>query len=129
LTTTLVGFGNDAEVKNALAAVDNYKPRTAAELIGVKTRASLSMEGICTGCAYCDDCPEGIPIPKYMDAYNQKMLSASKADKEIYDRLKWHWGVPAQSAAKCVACGQCEAACTQHIDIIKRLKHIAEHGN
>jgi predicted aldo/keto reductase-like oxidoreductase len=129
LTTTLVGFGTDAEVKNALAAVDNYKPRTASELSDVKKRASLSMEGICTGCAYCDDCPEGIPIPKYMDAYNQKMLSASKADKEISDRLKWHWHIPAKDAAKCVACGHCEAACTQHIDIIGRLKHIAENGD
>jgi predicted aldo/keto reductase-like oxidoreductase len=127
LSTTLVGFGSEAEVADALAAVDDYKPRTVAELAEVKARASLSMEGICTGCAYCDECPQGIPIPKYMDAYNQKMLSATKADKEIYNRLNWHWHIPAKDAAQCLACGQCETACTQHINIIERLKYIAEH--
>jgi predicted aldo/keto reductase-like oxidoreductase len=129
LSTTLVGFGSEDEVKTALAAMDDYRPRAASELAEVKARASLSLEGICTGCAYCDECPQGIQIPKYMDAYNQKMLSSTKVDKEIYDRLKWHWHIPAQDTAKCVACGQCEAACTQHINIIERLKYIAEHGN
>jgi predicted aldo/keto reductase-like oxidoreductase len=129
LSTTLVGFGSEGHVKNALAAMDNYKPRTASELAEVKKSASLSFEGLCTGCAYCDECPQGIPIPKYMDAYNQKMLSSTQANKEIYDRLAWHWSIPAEGAVKCVACGQCEAACTQHINIIERLKYIAAHGN
>jgi hypothetical protein len=58
-----------------------------------------------------------------MDAYNHKLLRGS--DQEILDRLKWHWGISPDEAARCSECGQCEEACTQHLDIIERLKHIA----
>lgn len=124
ISTTLVGFGSAEEVEAALAAMEGYRERSEAELAAVKAAASSSFEGICTGCGYCDDCPQGIPIPKYMDAYNQKLLT----DKEsaVADRLKWHWGgLKAEGAGACVECGLCESACTQHLDIMERLKEIA----
>jgi predicted aldo/keto reductase-like oxidoreductase len=121
ITSTLVGFGSEAEVADALTAMEAYRPRTEAELAAVKTSATGSFEGICTGCAYCDECPQGIPIPKFMDAYNQKLL---KGENPI-TRLKFHWEIDIKKAAECVACGQCEEACTQHLPIIKRLKEFA----
>jgi predicted aldo/keto reductase-like oxidoreductase len=124
ITATLVGFGTVEHVNEALKAVEGYKPRTAAELEDVKARSAGSFEGICTGCAYCDDCPQGIPIPQYMDAYNQKLLNKNEKDP-IGDRLMWHWNIDRGAAKKCTACGQCENACTQHINIIERLKEIA----
>jgi predicted aldo/keto reductase-like oxidoreductase len=108
----------------ALRAMEGYKPRTPAELEETKAKAPASFEGICTGCAYCDDCPQGIPIPQYMDTYNQKLLDKNAKDP-IGDRLKWHWSLDRAGAAKCVSCGRCEEACTQHINIIERLKEIA----
>ncbi|MDR2020393.1 MAG: aldo/keto reductase [Treponema sp.] len=125
ITVTLVGFSSGAEVSGALAAMEGYKPRAEAELAAIKAAASASFEGLCTGCAYCDDCPQDIPIPQYMDAYNQKLLTPA-GDEALYQRLSIHWGIPAGGAAKCVACGQCENACTQHLEIIKRLRFIAE---
>jgi predicted aldo/keto reductase-like oxidoreductase len=124
ITVTLVGFRNAGDIAEALKAMEGYRPRTAAELAAVKARAAVSFEGLCTGCAYCDGCPENIPIPRYMDAYNQKLLQ-KEGDAAMKERLSMHWGVPASGAAKCVECGQCEAACTQHIPIIERLKYIA----
>jgi predicted aldo/keto reductase-like oxidoreductase len=59
-----------------------------------------------------------------MDAYNQKLLNKKSGDP-IGERLKWHWSLERSGAGKCTSCGNCEAACTQHIDIIKRLKEIA----
>jgi len=124
ITSTLVGFDTIEHVRDALQAMEGYKSRTALELKEVKSKAAASFEGICTGCAYCDNCPQGIPIPQYMDTYNQKILNKTSQDP-IGDRLKWHWSLERKDAAKCTECGQCEAACTQHIDIIKRLKEIA----
>jgi predicted aldo/keto reductase-like oxidoreductase len=125
ISVTLVGFQTLAQVQEALAAMEGYAPRSAAELAAVKAKAGASFEGICTGCAYCDDCPQDIPIPQFMDSYNQKLLN-SKSDKDVLgDRLKYHWGVDRAIAGKCVACAQCEQACTQHINIIERLKEIA----
>ncbi|GHV85419.1 aldo/keto reductase [Spirochaetia bacterium] len=127
ISVTLVGFRSEADVAAALAAVEGYQPRSEAELVLVKEKAGTSFEGLCTGCAYCDDCPQGIPIPRYMDAYNQKMLS-SRGDGAMQERLGMHWSIQAADAGKCVECGQCEEACTQHIPIIERLKYIAKAG-
>ena len=124
ISVTLVGFDTIEHVNNALAAIEGYKPRTIAELEEVKSKASASFEGICTGCAYCDNCPQGITIPYYMDTYNQKLLNKNSKDP-IGERLKWHWNLERSGAAKCTACGQCENACTQHINIIERLKEIS----
>ena len=125
ISSTIVGFRSQQDVKEALAAMDNYKPRTEAELAAAKEKAGASLDGICTGCAYCDDCPQGIPVPCYMDAFNQKLLRPKKADA-INDRLRMHWGISPEGAGKCVECGQCESACTQHLPIMERLKIIAK---
>jgi len=127
ISVTLVGFDTLQHVEQALAAIEDYKPRAEAELAALKENVLASLEGICTGCAYCDDCPQGIPIPKFMDAYNQKILSAPDTKDPIGERLYWHWNLERQIANKCSACGQCEKACTQHINIIERLKEIAGH--
>ena len=126
ITVTLVGFDTAGHVEEALAAMEGYKPRTEAELAAVKASAPAALEGICTGCAYCDDCPQGIPIPKFMDVYNQRILR-KKSDKDTEnDRLHWHWNLERSVAGTCTACGQCEKACTQHLEIIKRLREIAQ---
>jgi predicted aldo/keto reductase-like oxidoreductase len=123
ITTTLVGFDTMDHLDEALAAMEGYKPRTEAELEEVKSKVSASFEGICTGCGYCDDCPQGVPIPQFMDAYNQKLLDKNSGDP-IGDRLKWHWNLKRVQTADCIECGLCERSCTQHIDIINRLKEI-----
>ena len=125
ITSTLVGFKTIEHVKEALAAMEGYSSRSGQELAAVKNKTGASMEGLCTGCGYCGSCPQGIPIPKFMDAYNQKLLSDEQANDPIGGRLKWHWHLERSVAGKCAACGQCETACTQHIPIINRLKEIA----
>ena len=129
ISVTLVGFGVPEHVQEALAAMESYKSRTAAELADVKARALASFEGICTGCAYCigseadSSCPMDIPIPKFMDTYNQKILNSS--GDPVSQRLRFHWQIDRSVAGTCTACGQCEQACTQHLNIIERLKEIA----
>ena len=137
ITSTLVGFETVDHVQEALAAMENYQPRTEAELLAIKTGEHDSFEGICTGCAYCvasaggasegGTCPQGIPIPKFMDTYNQKILQTKGDNDPIGNRLHWHWNMDRSLAGKCTACGQCEEACTQHINIIERLREIASH--
>jgi hypothetical protein len=111
--------------------MEGYKMRTEAELEAVKAQAPASLEGLCTGCAYCigceadSGCPQGIPIPQFMDTYNYKLLHTSGRSDPIGDRLNWHWSLNRSIAGKCTACGLCEKACTQHIGIIERLKEIA----
>ena len=125
ISVTLVGFDTLEHVKEALGAMEGYQPRSGAELAAVKAKAGISFEGLCTGCGYCDVCPQDIPIPKFMDAYNHKILSKEEKKDSIGERLHWHWDLKRSVAGTCIACGQCEKACTQHINIIERLKEIS----
>jgi predicted aldo/keto reductase-like oxidoreductase len=123
ITTALVGFGTLGEVRQALRAVDTFRSYPEPQIQRIKESIRDAFLDLCTGCQYCDHCPEGIPVPKMMDTYNQwKLRGTPEAARE---RLKWHWKMPPSEAARCTECGQCEEACTQHLPIIRRLKEIA----
>jgi predicted aldo/keto reductase-like oxidoreductase len=124
ITVTLVGLSNTAQLQEAIRAVDGFQALSESQVKRIHDGVKAAFNELCTGCRYCDDCPEGIPVPKFMDAYNQYMLSGKMVD--IFNRLNWHWGLKADSefVTKCVECGACESACTQHLPIIERLKQI-----
>ncbi len=124
ITTTLVGFSSRKELDEALRAVNGFKPLVPETVRRIRESVRSAFNELCTGCAYCDECPQGIPIPKLMDAYNQFMLTGGK--KDIVNRLAWHWGILQERnyLDRCTECGACEKACTQHLPIIKRLKEI-----
>ncbi len=126
ITAALVGFGDREEVREAIKAVETYHEVPTEEIEQIKGRLSSAFQDLCTGCQYCDNCPEGIPIPKLMEAYNQRRLYGN--DEALLNRLRWHWAVRTAEAEKCVECGQCEEACTQHLPIIERLKEIVAIG-
>ncbi len=127
ITTALVGFGTIKEIHDAVHAVDTFAVRQGEdvepEIEEMKTAVTGTFGTLCTGCQYCDDCPVEIPIPKFMEAYNHKLLYGK--DEALFNRLKWHWDIPRELAGICTECGQCEEVCTQHIPIIDRLKEIA----
>ena len=74
-------------------------------------------------------CPVEIPVAGYMQYYNDKLLGG-KTDvemaKELDNQKKLGFLVGARPAGDCVACGRCETACTQHLDIVRRLNTLAE---
>ena len=119
----LVGFSDTAQLREAVAAVERFTPMSAAEIAEVRTAIGERFIDLCTGCGYCDGCPQGIPVPRMMEAYNHKRLRGR--DTAVTERLAWHWSASPEEAAKCTACGQCEEACTQHLPIIKRMSEIA----
>jgi predicted aldo/keto reductase-like oxidoreductase len=123
ISTVLVGFSDVHQLREAVAAVEQFAPMKAAEIAGIKAASGERFLELCTGCGYCDSCPEGIPVPRLMEAYNHKRLRGR--DTAVTERLAWHWSVGPEEAAKCTACGQCEEACTQHLPIIERLEEIA----
>ena len=126
ITVTLAGMGTAAEVVENAAAVNGLQELSADEIMSLQGHVGENLNSLCTGCGYCAGCPEGIDIPKFMDAYNMYILTGDA--KEIDNRLKWHWNMPAKGAARCIACGQCEEKCTQHLPIMERLKTVGERG-
>lgn len=125
ITVTLCGFSTKEQVDEAVEAVRDLEPITDEEKFKIKSHLKASLDNVCTGCGYCDDCPKGIAIPKLMDAYNQFILTDKKG--QITSRIKNHWQLsePRGGADACISCGKCEKVCTQKLPIIERLKAIA----
>ena len=81
----------------------------------------------CTACSYCTEgCPMRICIPKYFSLYNEDMRDDLEhkgwtINFSTYNTLSKEFG----KASDCIACGQCEGICPQHLPIIENLKKVA----
>jgi hypothetical protein len=124
ITTALVGFATLDEVDQAVAALDNFTPENQDYLQLLTPNIEKEFDQLCTGCGYCLPCPVDIPIPKFMDVYNQVILTHGEPDAAM-NRFRMHWGLTADQAKACTLCGACEERCTQHLPIIERLKALA----
>ena len=123
----LSGMSNTEQMEDNLKTMSAFKPLSEAEYetIGAARAALNALPSIpCTGCQYCTKgCPQQINIPGIFTAMNHKL---------IYDHLEfaksfYEWSTSNGSlASSCIACGQCESVCPQHIDIIERLKSAAD---
>ena len=78
----------------------------------------------CTECKYCQPCPNGVNIPTVFGFYNEAvMFNAQSYGQYAYS----NWLPEDQRADKCIACGECEAHCPQHIQIIEWLETAGEY--
>ena len=128
----LSGMSNVAQMEDNLGYMKDFKPLTPDEMAMMEKVAGIINAEIaipCTGCSYCTEgCPRQIPIPKYFSLYNEDMRE-DLAEKgwtinfTNYENLAGKFG----KASDCVACGQCEGVCPQHLPIIERLKDVAAH--
>lgn len=123
VTITLAGCTTKEHVDDAVRAVEGLTERPAREITAELDGKGVSVNNLCTSCGYCNHCPEDIAIPKFMDAYNQKLLTGDAA--QIPSQLDGYWDVPLSDAKKCISCRKCETLCTQHLPIVERLREIA----
>ncbi len=128
ITVTLVGFAEKSHIDTACRIAENCPKMGEEDLLRIKRNVSENMDRFCTSCGYCKGlCPKDVPIAEYMQFYNNKILG--KQDKFLRDHIKFEHdcGPLANYSAKagdCIQCGRCEQACTQHLDIIKRLEEL-----
>lgn len=120
ITITLAGCTTKQHVDDACKAVEHLTEKSAKDICTEYEHKGVALNNLCTGCGYCKHCPKQIDIPKFMDAYNEKLLG-----NNMKDRLNYHWCIPVSKAAECIKCGKCETLCTQHLPIMDRLQEIA----
>lgn len=89
----------------------------------VKAEYKKRIKVDCTNCGYCMPCPNGVNIPDCFGRYNQAYLFEDiEGMKENYLRFVQE----PQRASQCVACGECEEKCPQHLPIIEQLRDVVE---
>ena len=126
----LSGMRTLGQVEDNTAYMQRFEPLDGEKLALCHRAAEIINAQIavpCTGCSYCTEgCPMHIAIPKYFSLYNeiqredmeQKMWTISFSQ---YDVLTERFG----RAGDCIACGQCEGICPQHLPIIENLKKVS----
>ena len=126
ITVALVGFSSTGEVDEAVSAADGFHPLSVEQVATIRAGLKDSFNELCTGCQYCDKCPQGIPVPKYLEAFNHMVLGNGPQD--MINRLKWHWGITLVDdyLDRCTQCGLCNKACTQQLPVHERLAIIRE---
>ena len=128
----LSGMTTLEQMEDNSAYMQDFKPLTEDErqtLFKVAEIINSQIAIPCTGCAYCvEGCPMNIAIPQVFSMYNEDMRE-NLAEKGWTINFTNYELVTAKGgkASECIACGQCEAVCPQHLPIIENLKQVAAH--
>ena len=117
MSTTEQVQQNMAYAHKATVGMLTQEENAAILAAGDKMRQFMQVP--CTGCDYCNICPQEIAIPKIFAIANKLQLDGNwmKAEAD-YKALADH------TADKCVQCGACVEACPQHIKIFEELAKV-----
>ena len=124
IATVLSGCNEAEQIDDNLRIFDTVQPGIMSaeelKLMDDVRAAYLARTRIgCTGCRYCMPCPNGVNIPGTFSVWNNVSLYGIDPKDDWGYRMMRDKG---ETPDRCVACGACEAACPQHLDIIQSLK-------
>ena len=125
--TVLSGMSTEEQVSDNVAIFSdltkvNEKESKAIDE-AVKILNDVDVIG-CTKCKYCNaGCPMNIPIHDVFSAVNDMSIYR----EEFRPRMFYIGATTGKGKAKdCIKCGQCEAVCPQHLNIIELLEKASE---
>jgi len=119
VTVALSGMSTMNQVRENVRTASYAKPRSLSpkELtLYTQVADKYRQYGFiqCTGCRYCQPCPNGVDIPEIMSLYNEFYMK--DRNDEVKAKYKAHI-TPEKGAKRCTKCGKCEELCPQHLPI------------
>ncbi len=126
VSTALSGMSTVAQLIENIRIAEDAEAGTLSEselqiITQVREAYSEMLEVLCTRCAYCMPCPNGVNIPLNFSLYNDSfMFKDEDLNFMHYNQML----TPEQRASNCAECGECEEHCPQHINIPDELKKV-----
>jgi uncharacterized protein len=124
VSLALSGMNTMQQVEENLASAERSGPGTLTpDELALIDRVKDAYRELCpipcTDCRYCQPCPNGVAISRVFAIYNEAvMYNALDRSRMVYEQ----WMREDERADCCLACGECESACPQGIEIIEWLK-------
>ncbi len=127
IATILSGMSTPEQMEDNINTFKDFEPLSEEELAAIdKVKEIMNRVELagCTSCKYCvEGCPMGISIPDVISAVNTKRkFPGDMRPQFFYNGLVDRYS----HASDCIACGQCEGVCPQHLPIISLMQEAVE---
>ncbi|MFW9848826.1 MAG: aldo/keto reductase [Candidatus Thorarchaeota archaeon] len=128
VSVALSGMGSDEMLEDNLniTSRENYNRLTEKErasIEGIANRFKELCDLVCTGCKYCEPCPNEVNISFIFEQLQRYQIygirEQAKRNYSIIGNVPWASG---EDASACEECGDCLEKCPQSIEIIEQLK-------
>lgn len=127
IATILSGMSTPEQMDDNINTFKDFEPLSKEEHAAIdKVKEIMNRVELagCTSCKYCvEGCPMGISIPDVISAVNTKRkFPGDMRPQFFYNGLVDRYS----HASDCIACGQCEGVCPQHLPIISLMQEAVE---
>lgn len=128
IVTILSGMSDMRQMEENLELFTNFVPLSGEErkIVEQVKQRLLDVPSVgCTACRYCcDGCPQEINIPEIFKCLDQFYAHGEHNRPHFYYAGLLAAG--SRRASECIACGNCESVCPQHIEIVRLLKEASD---
>jgi predicted aldo/keto reductase-like oxidoreductase len=131
ISVALSGMSTMEQVVQNVASANRSQPSSLSpievRMFGRVRKAYRALNPIpCTGCNYCQPCPNGVAIPRIFSLYNQVVVYDAPRLGHLHYALAPIALKEEQRADKCQECNTCVEVCPQRIPIPDWLKKAHE---